>query len=168
MNKKIDLSNIKENDVDKTLTFLDVKERKIKKEDTSIDDIEEMVNEEKKESNDLTKELKKIDKEKNLEKTKTFEMPEQPIKIKKKASILNILGGINLICIVYYAYLLVLSNSTHRRLYYLILGCSIILSIFLFGLASISHKEKIRKVFNILNIISTILFISFSIYLLIK
>ena len=70
---KLDLSDIKENDLDKTSSFLDLmsrSERKIRKQEkelelekSDIDDIEEMVEERKKSTKDLTKDLKKANDE---------------------------------------------------------------------------------------------------------
>ena len=74
MNKrKIDLSDIKENDLDKTSSFTDLmsrSERKMRKKqlteedidntiDTNNNDIEEMIDEKKKSTKDLTLELEK-------------------------------------------------------------------------------------------------------------
>ena len=172
MSKKIDLSDIKENDIDKTITFIDKKHNSKKK---NIDDIEEMINEEKKETKDLTIELKdinkKISEDNDLEKTKTFEIPKEEQlkkKEKKKVSRVNIIGEINILCIGYYAYLILFSSNNYRRLYYLVLGISIIFSVLVFGLSSVSNNKLSKKVFNILNIISILFFISFSIFLLIK
>ena len=67
--KKIDLSEIKEQDLDKTSSFTDIMTRKERK--NRHDDIEEMVKERKKSTSDLTKdvvEAKKIyDEEKKVE-----------------------------------------------------------------------------------------------------
>ena len=75
---KIDLSNIKENDLEKTSTFLDLmsrserknhkKEKELKsneKEVSDIDDIEDMIDERKKSTKDLTIDLKKAKEEYN-------------------------------------------------------------------------------------------------------
>lgn len=77
----IDLSDIKENDLDKTSSFTDLmtkserKMRKLEKEkgidvsNSSNNDIEDMIVEKKKSTSDLTKELKNInDKEKKIDK----------------------------------------------------------------------------------------------------
>ena len=71
--KKIDLSDIKSNDLDKTASFTDLmtraerKRRKLEKENKEYaekikenDDIEEMVEERKKSTKDLTKDLQKV------------------------------------------------------------------------------------------------------------
>lgn len=82
-NRKIDLSDIKENDLDKTSSFSDLmtrserkrrKEEKLENQELEVNDIEEMIEEKRKSTKDLTKELKSIkeyDKEKKeLEKKK--------------------------------------------------------------------------------------------------
>lgn len=97
---KIDLSDIKETDLDKTSSFTDLmsrserKKRKIEKEyneekiNDDLNDIEEMVKEKKKSTADLTKELEKAkteytkgiikeDKEENLGKTQILELTRQ-------------------------------------------------------------------------------------------
>lgn len=101
-NKKIDLSDIKDNDLDKTSSFTDLmsrterKKRKLEKEqyidktNDNLNDIEEMINEKKKSTADLTKELEKAkkeynkdfinkekDEEENLGKTQILELTRQ-------------------------------------------------------------------------------------------
>lgn len=95
--KTIDLSDIKENDLDKTSSFTDLMTRKEKKSrekvKDSFDDIEEMISEKKKSTKDLTvdleeakKEYKKEfiddaykpeDKEENIGKTQILELTRQ-------------------------------------------------------------------------------------------
>lgn len=69
--KTIDLSDIKENDLDKTSSFTDLMTRKEKKnrtkEKNNFDDIEEMISEKKKSTKDLTSELEKAKNEYNNE-----------------------------------------------------------------------------------------------------
>lgn len=84
MNKKnIDLSDIKENDLDKTSSFTDLMTRKERKNREKIkdnfDDIEEMISEKKKSTKDLTKDLEKAKKEYKKE----F-VEEQKIKVEKE------------------------------------------------------------------------------------
>ena len=74
-NNKIDLSDIKDNDLDKTSSFTDLmtrserRQRNLEKEATkdeakdNLNDIEEMVNEKKKSTADLTRELEKAKQE---------------------------------------------------------------------------------------------------------
>ena len=58
--KKIDLSLIKEQDLDKTASFTDIMTKKEKK--NRHDDIEEMVKERKKSTSDLTQDVNKAKK----------------------------------------------------------------------------------------------------------
>ena len=69
--KKIDLSDIKKNDLDETSSFTDLmtkKERINRKKDISdSNDIDDMINEKRKNTEDLTKELEKAKEEYNNE-----------------------------------------------------------------------------------------------------
>ena len=199
MNKrKIDLSDIKENDLDKTSSFTDLmsrSERKMRKkqlieEDSSTNDIEEMIEEKKKSTKDLTLELEKAKDEyktKTLEKvneedfgkTQILELTRQMkfnleetkkenvSKNKKGFSLLNIIGGVNLICIGFYIYLLVFTNYQDDELSYMIIGGMIVLLVLLFGLSVITSK-KVSKFFKVLNILTIISFITFNIYTLLN
>lgn len=75
--KTIDLSDIKENDLDKTSSFTDLMTRKERKNREKIkdnfDDIEEMISEKKKSIKDLTDDLEKSKKEYNNELKKKLE-----------------------------------------------------------------------------------------------
>lgn len=191
MNKKtIDLSDIKENDLDKTSSFTDLMTKKEKKTRekyiNDFDDIEDMISEKKKSTKDLTEDIKKIkkelitkdeDKEENFGKTQILELTRQMKfnfeetkeennnKKKKGISVLNIIGEINLFCIGYYIYLLVFTSYQDNQKAYLITGSIIVLLVLLFGLSVITRK-KISKIFNILNILTIIGFISFNAYIL--
>lgn len=193
--KTIDLSDIKENDLDKTSSFTDLMTRKEKKsrekEKDSFDDIEEMIFEKKKSTKDLTVDLKEAkkefiddaykpeDKEENIGKTQILELTrqmkfnfeekkEENNKNKKKGmSVLNIIGEINLLCIGYYIYLLVFTNYQEKQQNYLINGSIIVLLVLLFGLSVITGK-KTSKVFNVLNILAIIGFITFNVYTLVN
>ena len=197
--KKIDLSDIKEMDLDKTSSFTDLmsrSERKSRKKEkdedeflnTSNNDIEEMIQEKKKSTKDLTLELEKAKNEyqkqiaekadEDLGKTQILELTRQMKfnfeetkkenndKKKKGISVLNIIGEVNLLCIGYYIYLLVFTNYQDIELNYMITGGIIVLLVLLFGLSVITNK-KISKFFNILNILTIIIFIGFNIYTLI-
>ena len=125
MKRRIDLSDIKENDIDKTSSFTDLmtrKERRLKEKD----DIEDMIKERKKSTADLTLELDEArkqynkineeEKEDNLGKTQILELTRQmkfnfeeskKENVKKKKhgiSVLNVIGEVNLLCIGYYIY----------------------------------------------------------------
>ena len=191
MNKKnIDLSDIKELDLDKTSSFTDLmsrserRNRKIEKEKLeNIDDIEEMVDEKKRSTKDLTLELEKAKEyskktsDEELDKTQILELTRQMkfnfeetkkenIKNKKKGvSALNIIGEINLLCIGYYIYLLTFTNYQSDEKTYILTGGIIILLVLLFGLSIITNK-KLSKLFNVLNILAIIAFIIFNVYTL--
>lgn len=196
MNRKtIDLSDIKENDIDKTSSFTDLmtrserKNRMLEKEKYDIDDIENMIDERKKSTKDLTIELEKAKSEyksrinevdeRKLENTQILEITRQMKfnfeenkkdnvkKNKKGISALNIIGEINLLCIGYYIYLLVFTNYQDNKQNYILTGGIIILLVLLFGLSIVTRK-KISKLFNILNIITIIVFIVFNTYSLIN
>ena len=191
---KLDLSDIKENDLDKTSSFLDLmsrserKNRKLEKHEQS-NDIEDMIEERKRSTKDLTIELenakneykKQVFSEKNedLGKTQILEITRQMkfnfdekkkenAKNKKKGiSILNIIGEINLLCIGYYIYLLVFTNYQDDKSNYIITGGIIVLLVLLFGISIVTNK-KISKFFNILNILAIIVFIVFNLYTLLN
>lgn len=195
--RKIDLSDIKENDLDKTSSFTDLmsrneRKKRIQKEiDTTNNiDIEDMIEEKKKSTKDLTLELEKAKNEykKNMNekndndefgKTQILELTRQMKfnfeetkkennnKRKKGVSVLNIIGEINLLCIGYYIYLLVFTNYQDSEFNYMITGSIIVFLVLLFGLSVISNK-KLSKLFNILNILTIIAFIVFNSYTLLK
>lgn len=175
--KTIDLSDIKENDLDKTSTFTDLMSRyERKKRMPSEDKINEK---EKSKTKDLTIDLKKLElkKEKELEKTQTLELTRQmkfnfeerqkDNKKKKGISALNIIGEINLLCIGYYIYLLVFTNYQDSKTNYMITGGFVVLLVLLFGFSVITNK-KASKFFNILNILTIIGFIVFNTLTIIK
>ena len=190
--KRLDLSDIKENDLDKTSTFTDLmtrserKARKTEKEDflkSNNNDIVDMVEERKKSTKDLTIDLEKakkeykkeINKEEELGKTQILELTRQ-MKFnfeetkkqnsenkKNGATLLNIIGITNLLCIGYYIYLLVFTNYQDSQTNYLITGGLIVLLVLLFGLSVVTNKGT-SKFFKILNILAILGFIAFNIY----
>ena len=85
--QKIDLSNIKTNDLEETSSFYDLMSRseRLKRNQNinSSDDIEEMVNEKRKNTEELAKELEKAKEEYNKE-LKKLEKIEETKKIKKE------------------------------------------------------------------------------------
>lgn len=184
-NKKIDLSDIKENDLDKTSSFVDLMSRsERKKRSLTIDeidnsnDIEEMVEEKKKSTRDLTIELEKIkndNKDEELGKTQILELTRQMkfnlektkkeniSKKKNGVTLLNTIGITNLLCIGYYIYLLVFTNYQDSQINYLITGGIIVLLVLLFGLSVVTNKGA-SKFFKILNILAILGFIAFNAY----
>lgn len=173
--RNIDLSDIKEKELDKTTSFTDLMTRsERKRKNNNIDDIEEMVNEKRKSSKFL---YKNDDVEENLGKTQileltrqikfNFEEKKEKENIEKKTgiSILNVIGEVNLFCIGYYIYLLTFANYQDDQIKYVFTGGIIVLLVLLFGLSVVTTK-KLSKFFNILNILVIILFILFNIYIL--
>lgn len=173
--RNIDLSDIKEKELDKTASFNDLMTRsERKRKNNDIDDIEAMVNEKRKSSKSL---YKNEDMEENLGKTQILELTrqmkfnfeekkEENIEKKKTGiSILNVIGEVNLLCIGYYIYLLTFTNYQDDQIKYIFTGGIIILLVLLFGLSVVTTK-KLSKFFNILNILVIILFILFNIYTL--
>lgn len=194
--KKIDLSDIKQNDLDETSSFTDLmtKREKIhRKDNLSSDDIDDMINEKRKNTDDLTEELEKAkieyNKEINLEtdeeteeklgKTQIIELTRQ-MKFnfaekkeennkKKKYGIspLNIVGELNLLCIGYYIYLLAFTNYQDVEFRYMLNGMIIVLMVLLFGLSVVTGK-KISKLFHIINILVIFTFVFYNTYTLIN
>ena len=187
---KIDLSDIKENDLDRTSSFVDLmsrserRNRKLEKE-TQKDDIEEMIEERKKSTKDLTKDIEKVKKEikkvdtdeEEMGKTQILDLTRQMkfnfeeqrednlSKKKKGISPLNIIGEVNLLCIGYYIYLLAFTNYQDNKNNYLITGGIIVLLVLLFGMSVVTPK-KVSKFFKVLNILSIFGFIAFNAYTL--
>ena len=188
--KSIDLTDIKEEDLDKTSSFTDLlsrsekKNRTIEKNISDINDIEDMVEEKKRNTKDLTIELEKAktkskDDDEKFNNTQILEITRQMkynfeeiknenAKNKKKGiSVLNIIGEINLLCSGYYIYLLAFTNYQDDKISYMISGGFIVLLVLLFGLSVITNK-RLSKVFNILNILAILSFIVFNIYTLLN
>ena len=193
--KKIDLSDIKTNDLDETSSFTDLMTRKERiNRNINSNDIDDMINEKRKNTKEITKELEKakeeynkeIQKEKNkknnedslgktqiLELTRAmkfnFEETKEENKNKKKHGIspLNIVGELNLFCIGYYIYLLAFTNYQDIEARYMLNGGIIVLMVLLFGLSVVTTK-KISKFFYIINILVIITFIIYNTYTLVN
>lgn len=188
--KRIDLSDIKKNDLEETSTFTDLLTKKElenrKQRNIESNDIDDMINEKRKSTNNtsIKKEVsvekrkkKKEDIEENLGKTQIMELTRQMRfnleetkkenneKKKNGISLLNIVGTINLFCIGFYIYLLTFTNYQDKQNNYLIAGSFIVLLVLLFGLSVVSNK-KARTIFNIFNILTILSFIGFNIYIL--
>ena len=190
--KNIDLSDIKENDLDKTSSYTDLMSRSErrnrnteKKRESKVinDDIEDMIEEKKKNTKDLSIELESLKKEEkkeeeisntqildltrkmrfNLEETKKENVKNS----KNSITLLNIVGFSNLICIGFYIYLLVFTNYQDKQENYLLNGGLIIGLVLLFGVSVVSNK-KFSTLFKILNIICIMAFIIFNVYTFLK
>lgn len=171
---KIDLSDIKENDVDDTATFTDLLSKKERK---ANDDIEDMINEKKRNTKDLTKEVK-IAKEKvkeELDNTKVFEIDEDKKIIKEpktkkekknkqeknKPTGITDIGIFILVVMSYFIYCLLYTNFYDNKKVLLINIVAIIV-IFLLYAFSIIFNRKISK-FIILAIFTILIgFIAFN------
>lgn len=190
--KKIDLSDIKTNDLEETSSFTDLMTRaeRLHRNDNSTD-IDDMINERRKSTGELTKELEEArrqynkeigkitdeDIEENLGKTQlmdltrqmkfNFEETKEENKKKKKHGIspLNVVGELNLLCMGYYIYLLAFTNYQDVEERYMLNGGIIILMVLLFGLSVVTGK-KLSKFFYILNILIIITFIGYNAYTL--
>lgn len=189
--KKIDLSDIKENDLDKTSSFTDLMTRSQKKArkndllESNNNDIEDMIEERKKSTKDLTIDLEKakkeynnqINKDEELGKTQILELTRQMkfnfeetkkenSKNKKNGvSLLNVIGITNLLCIGYYIYLLTFTNYQDSEFNYMITGGLIVVLVLLFGLSVVTNKGA-SKFFKVLNILAILSFIAFNAYTL--
>lgn len=184
---RIDLSDIKSDDLEKTSSFVDLMSRKERKnhkiEKYENDDLEEMIVERKRSTKDLTKDLEKVKEKINNEdgnydeevsKTQILdftrqmkynfeEQREENVKKKKKGiSPLNVIGEVNLLCIGYYIYLLLFTNYQDDKNNYFVTGGIIIILVLLFGMSVITSK-KVSKFFKILNILTIFCFIIFNI-----
>ena len=189
MNKRIiDLSDIKENDLDKTSSFTDLmsrterKRRKIEKEEKSFlydnnNDIEEMIEERKKSTKDLTIELEKAKKEynnqteENLGKTQILELTRQMrfnvnenIKEERKKgyNFITFIGIFILIALAYFIYSLIFTNYLDNNLFILIDCAIILLMVLLFGISILTTKRN-NKFLSVLNLLILIGYISFNV-----
>lgn len=187
--RNIDLSDIKEIDLDKTSSFTDLmsrtERRNRQKQKSDSNDIVDMVEEKKRNTSELSLELQKAKKEyekdieENLNKTQILELTRQMKfnfeETKKEnnknkkigISALNVIGEINLLCIGYYIYLLAFTNYQDSKQNYLTTGGIIVLLVLMFGLSIVTSK-KISKLFYVLNILTIIIFIIFNIYTLVN
>ena len=131
------------------------------------------------EKKDNIKEAKKEDIEEKLNNTQILDLTrkmkfnfddvkdENSENKKNGVTLLNSIGVINLICIGYYIYLLAFTSYQDNESNYMIAGGFIISLVFFFGLSLVCSK-KLRKAFNIVNILAIILFIAFNIYTYMK
>ena len=191
MNKRrIDLSDIKENDLEKTSSFTDLmsrSERKKRIKDKELDitndsnvDIEEMIKERKRNTKDLTIELEKINKEQNkktedieenLGKTQILELTRQMkfnvndnIKEERKKgyNYITFIGIFILIALAYFIYSLLFTNYFDNEMFLLINCCTILLMFLLFGITLLTTKRN-NKFLSILNFIILLGYIAFNV-----
>lgn len=196
--KKIDLSDIKENDLDKTSSFTDLmtrSERKNRKKEKIEDnitevnnnDIEDMIDERKKSTKDLTLDLEKVKKEYNRNIEKTDELSNTQIleltrqmkfnfeetkkeNNKKKKNGISLLNIIGEVNLICIGYYIYLLTFTnyHDTKNNYIITGSFIVLLVLFFGLSVVTNKKTSKIFNIFNILTIIAFIAFNIYTLIN
>ena len=181
--KRIDLSDIKENDLDKTSSFTDLmsrserRKRLLEKEDKTAEinnnDIEDMVEERKRTTKDLTIELEKINKkerEVKLENTQILELTRQ-MKFNVKENIkeerkkgynyITFIGIFILIALTYFIYSLLFTSYLDNEKFLLIDSAIILLMFFLFGITLITTKKN-NKFLSALNFLIIIIYIAFN------
>lgn len=181
--KRIDLSDIKENDLDKTSSFTDLmsrserRKRLLEKEDKTTEinnnDIEDMVEERKRTTKDLTIELEKINKkerEVKLENTQILELTRQ-MKFNVKENIkeerkkgynyITFIGIFILIALTYFIYSLLFTSYLDNEKFLLIDSAIILLMFFLFGITLITTKKN-NKFLSALNFLIIIIYIAFN------
>lgn len=197
MNKrKLDLSDIKENDLDKTSSFTDLmtrSQRRLRKDKSDFiisdnNDIEDMIEEKKRSTKDLTMELEKVKKEYNkqieeknndeeLSKTQILELTRQmkfnfeEIKkenSKKKKNGVSLLNIIGEVNLFCIGYYIYLLVFTNYQDKEInyIIAGGIIVLLVLLFGLSVVTNKKLSKIFNILNILTILTFIGFNIYII--
>ena len=196
--KKLDLSDITNDELDKTCSFVDLMSRKEKKnhrieKEEDIDDFEEMVEEKKRSTKDLTRDLEKVkeqvkeeikitkkkDKEEEIGKTQildltrqmkfNFEEQREENNSKKKKGV-SPLNVIGEINLLCIGYYIYLLAFTNYQDNKSNYMCtgSIIVLLVLLFGFSVITPKKVSKVFKILNIIALFAFIAFNVYTLYK
>ena len=183
MNKRvIDLSDIKENDLEKTSSFVDLmsrserRKRQLEKEENNIasanNDIEDMVEERKRSTKDLTIELEKIKRKETEEKLKNtqkleltrqmkFNVKENVKEERKKGyNYITFIGIFILIALAYFIYSLIFTNYLDNEKFLLIDSGIILLMFLLFGITILTTKKnnKFLSVLNLLILIGYIIF----------
>lgn len=183
MNKRvIDLSDIKENDLEKTSSFVDLmsrserRKRQLEKEGNNIEfannDIEDMIEERKRSTKDLTIELEKIkrkESEEKLENTQILELTRQ-MKFNVKENIkeerkkgynyITFIGTFILIALTYFIYSLLFTSYLDNKMFLLIDSGIILLMFLLFGITILTTKKnnKFLSVLNLLILFGYIIF----------
>lgn len=184
MNKRfIDLSDIKENDLEKTSSFTDLmsrserKRRNIEKQEnvskTIDNDIEDMIEERKRSTKDLTIELEKIsknEKEEKLENTQILELTRQmkfnvqenvKEERKKGYNYITFIGIFILIALAYFIYSLLFTSYLDNEKFLLINSGIILLMFLLFGITILTTKKN-NKFLSFLNFLILIVYIIFN------
>ena len=165
---KIDLSDIKSNDLEDTATFTDLMPKKNKKNEVS-DDIEDMINEKKRNTKDLTKEVEKAKEiiKEDIDNTKVYDIKEEKIKKvskkkkedKKSISFITDIGVFILIVISYFIFCL-LYTSFYDNDKVLLTNIITIIVIFILYAFSILFNKKISKIICIIIFLLLIGFIA--------
>lgn len=150
---KVDLTDIKSNDLDDTATFTDLMSKKERK--NKNDDIEDMVNEKKRNTKDLTNDIKlakeEIKKDKEIDNTKIIDIEEKKDRKNKKEkkeikkdkeplSIITDIGIFILIAMSYFVYCLLYTNVYDRPKLLLLNIYIIILLFILYAIAILFNK----------------------------
>ena len=160
--KKIDLSDIKEVDLDKTTSFKDLmsrserKQRELEKKKNIIEnniDIEDMIEEKKRSTKDLTADLEKVLKEEKktrdekIENTQILELTRQ-MKLnindnikeerKKGYNYITFIGVFILIALTYFIYSLIFTSYLDNEKFLLIDSSIILLMFLLFNITLIT------------------------------
>ena len=174
--RKIDLSDIKENDLDKTSTFKDLmsrserKKREEEKLQEENNDIVNMLEEKKKSTKDLTKDLEKIkEKDEELASTQILELTRQMkfninenIKEERKKgyNYITYTGIFNLIALAYFIYALLFTNYLDNEIFLVINGGIILLMFLIFDISILTSKKtnKVLSIFNFLILIGYVAF----------
>ena len=192
--KKIDLSDIKEIDLEKTSSFTDLmsrSERRKRKNDEnnfikqSNSDIEEMIDERKKSTKDLTRQLEKAKEEykkqvkensdEELSKTQILELTRQMkfnFEETKKENIETNKNGVSLLNIIGITNLLCIGFYIYLLVFTnyqdielnYMITGGIIILLVLLFGLSVVTSKKVSKFFKVLNILAIISFIGFNIY----
>ena len=184
--KKIDLSDIKEVDLDKTTSFKDLmsrserKQRELEKKKNIIEnniDIEDMIEEKKRSTKDLTADLEKVLKEekktrdKKIENTQILELTRQ-MKLnindnikeerKKGYNYITFIGVFILIALTYFIYSLIFTSYLDNEKFLLIDSSIILLMFLLFNITLITTKRN-NKFLSILNFLILLIYIAFNV-----
>lgn len=177
--RKIDLSDIKLNDLDKTSSFTDLMSRserkvynesKYKTEEEKLEDTRTLRNIKKRALEYELEERKKIEEEKrkkeNIQKNiKEEKEVKEETEVYEDNFLINTLGIFNLLSLVSYIYLIVFSNEDISYDNSFIMSIGIVTNIFIYGIASTTSKSC-KTIFSILNILSLVAYLLYNLYIL--